>query len=67
MNRFKTSRMFPDSAGQRICIGMLFALLEGVLVLAEAAQRNRLRLIPGEEVHPTLHPDHSIRITPEPS
>lgn len=60
---------YPFGAGQRICLGMHFALLEGVLVLAEAAQRYRLRLVPGEEVHPvmvgTLRPDHDIRMTLE--
>lgn len=55
---------YPFGAGQRICLGMHFALLEGVLVLAEAAQRYRLRLPPGQEIKPvmvgTLRPDHEL-------
>jgi cytochrome P450 len=61
---------YPFGAGARICLGMHFALLEGVLVLAEAAQRYRLRQVPGEEIHPvmvgTLRPDHALLMTLEP-
>lgn len=35
---------YPFGAGQRICIGLHFALMEGMLVLAELAQRYRFRL-----------------------
>ena len=35
---------YPFGAGQRICIGMHFALMEAMLILAEVAQRYQLRL-----------------------
>jgi cytochrome P450 len=51
---------YPFSAGPRTCIGNHFALLEATLVLAELAQRARLRLAPGQTVTPefvgTLRP-----------
>jgi cytochrome P450 len=55
---------YPFGAGARICLGIHFALLEAVLVLAETAQHFRLRLPPGQEIHPvmvgTLRPDHEL-------
>lgn len=49
----------PFSAGQRICIGNNFALLEGHLLLALLARRFRVDLKPGYEavwqMHGTLH------------
>ncbi len=40
----------PFAAGARACIGKMFALIEGQLVLATLAQRFRPRLAPGHEV-----------------
>jgi cytochrome P450 len=55
---------YPFGAGARICLGIHFALLEAVLVLAETAQHYRLHLPPGQEIHPvmvgTLRPDHEL-------
>jgi cytochrome P450 len=45
---------YPFGAGQRTCLGMHFALLEAVLVLAEVTQRYRLRLLPGQAVEPVF-------------
>lgn len=51
---------FPFGGGPRQCIGNLFALTEGALVLATLAQRYSLRLLPGHPVSPeplmTLRP-----------
>jgi cytochrome P450 len=50
----------PFGAGPRICIGMGFALMEAVLLLARMAQEWRLALAPGQAVVPvgliTLRP-----------
>jgi cytochrome P450 len=35
---------FPFGSGQRVCIGLHFALLEATLILADIAQKYRLRL-----------------------
>ena len=43
---------YPFGAGPRICLGKYFALEEAALVLAEMAQRFRLRLAPGETAEP---------------
>lgn len=45
---------YPFGAGQRTCLGMHFALLEAVLVLAEVTQRYRLRLLPGQDIEPVF-------------
>lgn len=54
----------PFGAGQRICIGMAFAMQEAVLILATILQRYRLRLVPGAEVVPhariTLRPKDGL-------
>jgi cytochrome P450 len=42
---------FPFGGGPRLCIGRDFALVEAALVLAEIAQRYRMRLVEGAEVH----------------
>jgi cytochrome P450 len=59
----------PFGAGQRICLGQHFALLEAVLVLAEIAQRYRIRLLPGQQIEPlfmgTLRPCADIMVTAE--
>jgi cytochrome P450 len=61
---------YPFGAGPRTCLGMHFALLEAVLVLAEVAQRYRLRLLPGQSVEPvfmgTLRPSADIMMKVEP-
>jgi len=41
---------FPFGAGPRVCIGNNFALLEAQLILAAAAQRYRLELVPDQQV-----------------
>jgi cytochrome P450 len=57
---------FPFGGGQRQCIGNGFALLETVLVLACAAQRLRLDLVPDQKVEPeaviTLRPKAGVRM-----
>ncbi len=61
---------YPFGAGQRICLGMHFALLEAVLVLAEAAQRFNLRLTSGQDIHPVMvgvmRPSSDLWMTVEP-
>ncbi|HVE84105.1 MAG TPA: cytochrome P450 [Myxococcales bacterium] len=51
---------FPFGGGQRMCIGKAFAMMEGVLLLAELARRFRFRPQPGFNVQPlpaiTLRP-----------
>jgi cytochrome P450 len=59
----------PFGAGQRICIGAVFAMTEAILILATIAQRYRLHLKPGHPVEPqgliTLRPRHGLRMTLE--
>jgi hypothetical protein len=43
---------YPFGAGSRVCLGQHFALLEGVLILADVAQRYRLQAVPGLQVQP---------------
>jgi cytochrome P450 len=56
----------PFAAGARACIGKVFAMIEGQLVLATLAQQYRLRLEPGHpvELSPrvTLSPKHGMRM-----
>ncbi|MEA3337063.1 MAG: cytochrome P450 [Chloroflexota bacterium] len=58
---------YPFGAGQRICLGQHFALLEGVLVVAELAQRYQLQVVPGLQLMPefmgTLRPDKDLLMT----
>jgi cytochrome P450 len=58
---------FPFGGGPRLCIGRDFALIEAELVLATAAQRYRLELVPGHPVAPqpmiTLRPKHGMKMT----
>jgi cytochrome P450 len=60
---------FPFGGGPRVCIGSSFALAELVLVLAMAAQRYWIRLVPGQRVEPealiTLRPRGEILVTLE--
>lgn len=56
----------PFGAGQRICIGMSFALMEGTLIAAMMSQRYRFDVVPGHPVEPeatlTLRPRAGIRM-----
>ncbi len=56
----------PFAAGARACIGKVFAMIEGQLVLATMAQRYRLTLEPGHRVElaprVTLAPKHGMRM-----
>ena len=58
---------YPFGAGSRICLGQHFALLEGVLILADVAQRYRLQAVPGLLVQPefmgTLRPCADVLMT----
>lgn len=79
--RFDPTRFLPESAkdrprwafapfgaGQRMCIGNNFALMEGTFILAMAAQRFRLRGQPGVTVEPepiaTLRPRGPLPMVP---
>jgi cytochrome P450 len=57
-------------AGTRKCIGVGFAMLEAVLVLAELGQRFRLRPVPGRDPVPqarvSLRPRDGLWMRPEP-
>jgi len=52
----------PFSGGQRVCIGNNFALMEATLILAMAAQRFRLDLVPGRPVR--AQPASTLRPRP---
>lgn len=57
---------YPFGAGARICLGQHFALLEGMLVLADVAQRYRFEIAPGLHVEPefvgTLRPSRDVLV-----
>lgn len=61
---------FPFGAGPRTCIGMGFAMLEAVLILATLLRAVRLRLRPGWEpelkMRVTLRPAAGMPMTVEP-
>jgi len=61
---------FPFGGGPRQCIGNNFALMEAQLVLATAAQRYTLRLVPGYKVEPhvllTMRPRYGLPMTLHP-
>jgi len=56
----------PFGGGGRLCIGERYAWMEGVLCLANLAQRFRLDLTPGNKVVPlgmlTLRPKHGLQM-----
>jgi cytochrome P450 len=58
----------PFSTGPRKCIGDQFAMTEGQLILATAAQRFHLALAPGQRVDTaaliTLNPKHGMEMIP---
>jgi cytochrome P450 len=58
---------FPFGGGPRICIGMGFAWMEGVLLLATIGRRWTMRLAPGPRIEPhpriTLRPKNGVRVT----
>ena len=58
---------FPFAGGPRQCIGSNFALMEAQVILAMAAQRYRLHLVPFHPVEPepsvTLRPKGGIKMT----
>jgi cytochrome P450 len=60
---------FPFGGGPRICLGNNFALLEASLAVAMVAQRYRLRLVPGQDIRPTmkgtLRPNGPVMMTAE--
>lgn len=60
---------FPFGGGPRICIGMGFAWMEGILLLATIGRRWKMRLVPGQRVEPhpriTLRPKNGVRVTLE--
>lgn len=52
----------PFGGGPRQCIGISFATMEAILLLAAIAQRFRLTLVPGQRVAPTPY----VTLRPEP-
>ncbi len=57
---------FPFGGGPRLCIGRDFALVEAALVIAEIAQRYRMRLVDSTSVHAqpiaTLRPRPGVEV-----
>lgn len=60
----------PFGAGQHLCIGKHFALMEGHLLLAQVAQKHDLRLLPGHRVEKemaiSLRPRYGLPMTCHP-
>lgn len=59
----------PFGAGQRLCIGRDFAMMEGQLALAMVAQRYTMTAVPDHDVKPmlssTLRPKNGVMVTLE--
>jgi cytochrome P450 len=57
----------PFGAGARACVGKMFAMIEGQLILATLAQRYKFRVVPGHKVVPqprvTLAPKYGMKMT----
>jgi cytochrome P450 len=57
----------PFGGGQRICIGMGFAMQEAAIILSMVAREFRLQLVPGHPVEPmariTLRPHYGLEMT----
>ena len=57
---------FPFGAGQRVCLGQSFAMMETTLILATVAQKFQLKLIPDQKVEPwssfLLRPKNGIKM-----
>lgn len=77
--RFDPSRFLPEAAsqrhrfaylpfgaGQRVCIGMSFALMEGTLIAAMMSQKFTFDVVPGHPVQPeatlTLRPRAGVKM-----
>jgi cytochrome P450 len=60
-NRLPRGAYYPFADGPRSCIGMQFAMMEAVLVLATVASRYRLELAPGY----TLKLSSSVTLRPQ--
>jgi cytochrome P450 len=57
---------FPFGGGPRVCIGNIFAMMEGPLVMATIVQRFRVELVPGQSIVPdptfTLRPRNGVKV-----
>jgi cytochrome P450 len=57
----------PFGGGPRVCIGMALAMTEAQLLLATLAQRNSLKLVPGQKIalqhRVTMRPRDGIKMT----
>jgi cytochrome P450 len=57
---------FPFGGGPRLCIGMGFAWMEGILLLATLGRRWAMDLVPGHPVEPapriTLRPKQGVQV-----
>ncbi|HEX9943597.1 MAG TPA: cytochrome P450 [Thermoanaerobaculia bacterium] len=65
--QFPRMAYFPFGGGPRICIGMGFAWMEGILLLATLGRRWTMRLVPGHRIEPfpriTLRPKSGVPVT----